>query len=398
MGVYIPRLPNAYQEVEYIGSSWTQYINTDIKLNQTHTIELKLNINSNLNQWDKFYWWWDAGSMLFAQYEKSSGTAIQNRIKITNKSSNTMYSTNPQTIAPWWTHIFVHSNTSFYIDGVSQSTTTATTFTMNTGLNIFAMWNSQSTGREKSSYKLYYMKIYNSDNSLAYCFIPCYRKSDNEIWLYDLTNNQFYINAWTGTFSKWTDVTAMPLKNAYIGGYYEYSYDFSNKSVALMQADGWTFSSTSNWSFSSNGIDCSSQQRAFLTLDVLSEAKKITIENVYVVSTTSRSRWVRFCLSTSELWNPAGHYWSGGEVVTRIDIPSYTKSISSYSWTGTKTCKVVLDLENKTWLLTYTGLSEISQTFNEASANIIRTYKTLQLFFSGWTGAEVKTVKVTVEK
>lgn len=188
-----------------------------------------------------------------------------------------------------------------------------------------------------------------------------------------------------------------PLKNAYIGEYYEYNYDFSNKSVALMQADGWTFSSTSNWTFSSDGIDCSSQQRAFLTLDVLSEAKKITIENVYVVSTTSRARGVRFCLSTSELWNPAWHYWSGVENVTRIDIPSYAKSISSYSWTGTKTCKVVLDLENKTWLLTYTGLSDISQTFNETSVNTIRTYKTLQLFFSGWTGVKVKTVSITVE-
>ena len=242
MNVYLPnkRLPSTYQEVEYIWSSWTQYINTDIKLNQTHTIELKLNINSNLNQWDKFYWWWDDGSMLFAQYEKSSWTAIQNRIKITNKSSNNMYSTNPQTISAWWTHIFIHSNTSFYIDGVSQSTTTATTFTMNTWLNIFAMWNSQSTGREKSSYKLYYMKIYNSNSSLAYDFVPCYRKSDNVIWLYDLVNNQFYTNAWTGTFSKGNDVTMAVLKNAYIGEYVEETYTLTISSNNVQdKAKSW---------------------------------------------------------------------------------------------------------------------------------------------------------------
>lgn len=53
--------------------------------------------------------------------------------------------------------------------------------------------------------RLYSCKIKQGDN-LYFDFVPCYRKSDNEIWLYDRVGKQFYTNAWTGTFIKWPDV------------------------------------------------------------------------------------------------------------------------------------------------------------------------------------------------
>ena len=36
--------------------------------------------------------------------------------------------------------------------------------------------------------------------------IPCYRKSDNVIGLYDMVGGTFYINNGTGTFTKGDDV------------------------------------------------------------------------------------------------------------------------------------------------------------------------------------------------
>ena len=46
-----------------------------------------------------------------------------------------------------------------------------------------------------------YLKI--SENGiLIRNFIPCYRKSDNEIGLYDIVNNVFYTNQGTGEFLK----------------------------------------------------------------------------------------------------------------------------------------------------------------------------------------------------
>ena len=37
-------------------------------------------------------------------------------------------------------------------------------------------------------------------------FVPCYRKSDNVIGLYDTVEGVFYTNAGTGSFTKGVDV------------------------------------------------------------------------------------------------------------------------------------------------------------------------------------------------
>ena len=53
--------------------------------------------------------------------------------------------------------------------------------------------------------KIYHNKIAISGSIIRY-FVPCYRKSDSVIGMYDLVNNQFYINAGTGTFTKGANI------------------------------------------------------------------------------------------------------------------------------------------------------------------------------------------------
>ena len=53
--------------------------------------------------------------------------------------------------------------------------------------------------------KLYSCQMYYED-TLIRNFIPCYRKLDNEIGMYDLVSNQFYTNAGTGVFLMGTEV------------------------------------------------------------------------------------------------------------------------------------------------------------------------------------------------
>ena len=43
-------------------------------------------------------------------------------------------------------------------------------------------------------------------NNLAKLLVPCYRKSDSTIGMYDTVNGMFYTNAGTGTFDKGADV------------------------------------------------------------------------------------------------------------------------------------------------------------------------------------------------
>ena len=50
-----------------------------------------------------------------------------------------------------------------------------------------------------------FCKIYDNDN-LVRDFVPCYRKADDEIGMYDMANGVFYTNAGTGTFLKGPDV------------------------------------------------------------------------------------------------------------------------------------------------------------------------------------------------
>ena len=58
-----------------------------------------------------------------------------------------------------------------------------------------------------SNWRLYYCKITNNNNNTVLReFIPCYRKSDNAIGMYDIANYKFYANAGSDSFIKGTDV------------------------------------------------------------------------------------------------------------------------------------------------------------------------------------------------
>ena len=60
-------------------------------------------------------------------------------------------------------------------------------------------------------------------------------KSDNQI---RIINAVLLIPSFNNLFNKEKE-----LKNAYIGGHYEYSYDFRGKTTSQATADGWTLGS-----------------------------------------------------------------------------------------------------------------------------------------------------------
>lgn len=54
--------------------------------------------------------------------------------------------------------------------------------------------------------KIYYFKWLDSNNELKLDLIPCYRKADNEIGMYDTVTQTFFTNSGSGTFTKGNDV------------------------------------------------------------------------------------------------------------------------------------------------------------------------------------------------
>lgn len=193
--------PSEYQEVEYIQSSWTQYINTLYIPSVNTEIKTDIRWETQSTQWAVFFW---------VTGNDSSADWILWRI----------YSSTSTNFNPWFCnatswerqitttinalHNIVLKSWSCNLDWTSYTITTSST-PYQSSIDLFA-WNNWWTHwwrASKCSIKTF--KIYESW-TLVRDFVPCYRKSDNVIWLYDLVNDQFYINSWTWTFTKWPDV------------------------------------------------------------------------------------------------------------------------------------------------------------------------------------------------
>ena len=88
--------------------------------------------------------------------------------------------------------------------GETQSFTTDA-FTSNRNIVLFVRDWYNGNLNAYAKMKLYVCKMYEG-NTLTRNFVPCYRKSDNVIGLYDLVGEKFYTNSGSGTFKKGSDV------------------------------------------------------------------------------------------------------------------------------------------------------------------------------------------------
>lgn len=191
---HIKELPLIYQEVEYIESSGTQYILTDIIPNDVTGTQLTLSV-SNTSGDTLFFGsrtsssgrYWNGQNSAKLYFGWNGATAIVNRIAITQKEKFTISSN-------------YYNNKKNIYNGTDHSDITATLVANSHPIAIFA-GNDTGTIKYYSSIKLYNFKITNG-NTLIANFIPCYKTSDKEIGLYDLINNKFYTNQGTGTFNK----------------------------------------------------------------------------------------------------------------------------------------------------------------------------------------------------
>jgi len=198
------RLPSEYQEVEWIGSSGTQYIDSGI-LRQVETkIQLKICPQTNSTIDNTYIGVRDSSSgngclNLIGQYYSRfsfvhQGTTLINGGELIQY--NRIYDIEGY---------FGSNNSYLKVDNVKiYDENVVKSYTGNRTYYLFAR-NSNGTVVFNSYIRLSYCKMFIND-ILARDFIPCYRKSDNEIGMYDLVNGVFYTNQGTGTFTKDADV------------------------------------------------------------------------------------------------------------------------------------------------------------------------------------------------
>lgn len=201
-----PRLPSAYQEVEYIESSGTQAINTGVDI-WSVCDKLKCEIDMQIldvaqteyayqgvGNWGGYYGYYlkIPGSIHSPTLVFSSGQYASSNAEYPNDHQRHLYS-------------FDCVSETLYVDGVFADDFEKENCPDAMG-NIFlfcgARWNSIMVGVKE---RMYSCKFY-FDGELIRDFVPCYRRSDSEIGLYDLVNNTFYTNAGSGTFTKGADV------------------------------------------------------------------------------------------------------------------------------------------------------------------------------------------------
>jgi len=190
-------LPNEYQQVEYIESNGTQYITLDYKASNNTSSEGKYQLTaitttmlfgSRTSSTSNFYGLNWGGSTANPAYYNSYNSGV-----ITNKTIDTNI------------HTFHKDKAILYIDNTKLSTHTNTaSFTTPYNMVVFGC-NTNGTVGLFTSARIFYLQFYDYD-TLKIDLVPCYRKSDNVIGLYDLVNDKFYTNEGTGQFTKGADV------------------------------------------------------------------------------------------------------------------------------------------------------------------------------------------------
>lgn len=196
-------IPSEYEEVEYIESTGTQYINTNIIPTNTTGVEAKISICANNNKdniimgcratgsGDNRYWidvdWTGSGVIIFGF---NSNTPANDRYVLKNSDVG----------KPFIISMNYMNDRAGKVNGETYDTSLSskTLASITHPMYIFAGNRSGDTAYQYAG-KLYNLKITNGTNVIKN-FIPCYRKSDNVAGLYDLVNDVFYTNQGTGNF------------------------------------------------------------------------------------------------------------------------------------------------------------------------------------------------------
>lgn len=199
------RLPNAYQEVEYIESANSAMM--EIPYNLKGNTEMDLKILYTGSQTSAIGIMGNSaagsGSVSNPKYiftSSSSSNIIAYYYFSPYKSYSPSFDLNEDGVARIQTKI-ENSKFMVYVNGKAN---------LQTALDEVSATCPQNTmifgcpGRYKDQ-RVYWCRFYENDVAQV-DLVPCYRKSDNKIGMYDLVSGSFLTNSGSGSFSKGADV------------------------------------------------------------------------------------------------------------------------------------------------------------------------------------------------
>lgn len=187
------RLPKEYQEVEYIQSSGTQYIDTGYTVNAADTLS------------------WEFTALIPTHADAYMGANGYMQFHITSSGVGiSTFDASGLNAKKTFRIDFSNSVAKLYIDNVLVETKdwTGSYTGTNVKLGIFRLGTTDNAWHASTglvSCTLYEYTITVGGEIVSHC-VPCYRKADDVVGLYDIVNDTFYTNAGTGTFAKGPNV------------------------------------------------------------------------------------------------------------------------------------------------------------------------------------------------
>lgn len=197
---FISQLPTEYQEVEYIQSSGTQYIDTGV----IPTVDTGVKVRGHFTSVQ------DGDNIIlgasdqtaFANGKPYSVDPYPDRVYFpfggfAGDSTDTITITQTKNKQYEYTLNYMDSGKAS-VDTLQITLPTRTSVTSN-ALYLFCL-NGNGTAGYYSHFALEYLQITQGE-SVIHDYVPCYRKADNVAGLYDLVTGTFLTNAGSGTFA-----------------------------------------------------------------------------------------------------------------------------------------------------------------------------------------------------
>jgi len=202
------RLPVGYQEVEYLQSSGTQYINTGLSIpyggNTWGTqFEITFMMLSDVTH--------AVGGVVYSTTNIHLGfpAVLSNTALYVYGSQNVSGAPTPVVNTKYTVLLNNSSHQLIINNSVIGTYTTSSTVNGAADVYLFGAHNTYGSGSvsQRGSTRIYeYKRTINSTGVVEQHLIPCYRTSDNVAGMIDLVGGTFYTNAGTGTFTVGADV------------------------------------------------------------------------------------------------------------------------------------------------------------------------------------------------
>lgn len=196
-GVWVgwARLPDEYQEVEYIQTTGTQWIDTGI-IPTENVYQVSTKVVTTVTEQNIIL----LGTGSNPYYHL---TPYANKWYIGQSGGEGGFGSYPATVGAEYEIDFNNADHAVIINGVVLCS--GKTYTSGASIKMArrATMSSASGGK----FKYYYFRVVNNSTSQVLMdLVPCYRRADSVAGMYDLVGGRFFTNAGTGTFIVGGDV------------------------------------------------------------------------------------------------------------------------------------------------------------------------------------------------